>query len=59
VAKKLLEIVSDTIRVKNYSYKTEQTYTSWIKRYILFHNKKHPKNMVKLEMDLIQIVSSL
>jgi hypothetical protein len=44
-AKKLLEQVSDAIRVKHYSSRTEKTYTDWIKRYILFHNKRHPKDM--------------
>jgi integron integrase len=44
-AKKLLEQVSDTIRVKHYSSRTEKTYKDWIKRYILFHNKRHPKDM--------------
>jgi integron integrase len=43
--KKLLELVSDAIRVKHYSYRTEKTYVEWIKRYILFHNKRHPKEM--------------
>ncbi|MBF0266311.1 MAG: phage integrase N-terminal SAM-like domain-containing protein [Gammaproteobacteria bacterium] len=28
-----------------YSYRTEQTYISWIKRFILFHNKNHPRTM--------------
>jgi len=28
-----------------YSYKTEQAYTDWIRRYILFHNKRHPEEM--------------
>ena len=43
--KKLLDQVSDAIRVKHYSYRTEQTYKDWIKRYILFHQKRHPKDM--------------
>ncbi|HAV76675.1 MAG TPA: integron integrase [Anaerolineae bacterium] len=43
--KKLLDQVSDAIRLKHYSYRTEQTYKEWIKRYILFHNKRHPKDM--------------
>jgi integron integrase len=43
--KKLLDQVSDAIRLKHYSYRTEQTYIDWIKRYILFHNKRHPKDM--------------
>ena len=43
--KKLLEQVSDQIRLKHYSYRTEETYIQWIRRYILFHNKRHPKEM--------------
>ena len=43
--KKLLDQVSDAIRVKHYSLRTEKTYKDWIKRYILFHNKRHPKDM--------------
>ena len=44
-SKKLLEQVQDTIRLKHYSYQTEKTYIYWIRRYILFHNKRHPKDM--------------
>jgi len=43
--KKLLDQVSDAIRVKHYSSRTEKTYKDWITRYILFHNKRHPKDM--------------
>lgn len=42
---KLLDQVSDAIRTKHYSLRTEKTYKDWIKRYILFHNKRHPKEM--------------
>lgn len=43
--KKLLERVRDAIRVKHYSIRTEQAYVGWIRRYILFHHKQHPRNM--------------
>ena len=43
--KKLLDRVRDAIRVKHYSIRTEDAYVSWIKRYILFHNKRHPREM--------------
>jgi Phage integrase, N-terminal SAM-like domain len=36
-AKKLLDQVRDAIRVKHYSYRTEEAYVQWIRRYILFH----------------------
>ncbi len=42
---KLLDQVRDAIRLKHYSYRTEGTYVQWIRRYILFHNKRHPKDM--------------
>src|SRR3990172_12706914 len=42
---KLLDQVRDKLRVKHYSIRTEQTYVDWIKRYIFFHGKRHPKNM--------------
>lgn len=43
--KKLLEQVSDAIRAKHYSLRTEKTYLDWIRRYILFHDKRHPREM--------------
>ncbi|MBN2424040.1 MAG: integron integrase [Calditrichaceae bacterium] len=43
--KKILDQVRQVIRLKHYSIRTEQAYVDWIKRFILFHNKKHPKNM--------------
>lgn len=49
--KKLLEQVSDVIRLKHYSYKTEKSYVNWIKRYIIFHNKRHPKEMSGREVE--------
>jgi integron integrase len=42
---KLLDQVRNKIRVKHYSIRTEQSYTDWIKRYILFHGKRHPNEM--------------
>lgn len=51
VKKKLLDIVRDKIRFKHYSYSTEKTYVHWIKQYIFFHNKKHPIEMEKREIE--------
>jgi len=48
---KLLDQVRETIRLKHYSIRTEQTYVSWIKRYILFHNKRHPREMGVSEIE--------
>jgi integron integrase len=43
--KKLLDQVRDAIRLKHYSIRTEESYVTWIKRYIFFHNKQHPNDM--------------
>ena len=42
---KLLDQVRDKIRVKHYSIRTEAQYVQWIKRFIFFHGKRHPKDM--------------
>lgn len=42
---RLLDQVKNTIRVRHYSLSTEEAYVGWIKRYIKFHNLKHPKDM--------------
>ena len=42
---KLLEQVRTAIRTRHYSLRTEETYLSWIKRFILFHGKRHPCDM--------------
>ena len=51
VKKKLLDIVREKVRLKHYSYSTERTYVHWIKQYIFFHNKKHPIEMQKREIE--------
>jgi hypothetical protein len=42
---KLLDQVRDVCRFKHYSIRTEQAYTDWIKRYIYFPGKRHPKDL--------------
>ena len=44
-APRFLEQVREAIRVRHYSVRTEQTYVGWIKRFILFHGKRHPRDM--------------
>jgi integron integrase len=48
---KLLDQVRTKIKFKHYSQSTETNYVLWIKQFILFHQKKHPKNMGKLEIE--------
>jgi integron integrase len=50
-APKLLDQVRDRLRVKHYSIRTESSYLGWIKRYILFHGKRHPKSMGAAEVE--------
>jgi len=49
--KKLLDQVSDAIRRKHYSIRTEEAYISWIKRFILFHDVRHPLEMGATEIE--------
>jgi len=48
---KLLDILVDKIRLKHYSKSTEKTYLYWCKSYILYHNKRHPKEMGRDEIE--------
>ena len=48
---KLLDRVRQRIRLKGYSIRTEKTYVSWIRQFILFHGKQHPRNMGKPEIE--------
>jgi len=47
---KLLDRVRWHLRVKHYSIRTEQAYVDWIRRYILFHRKRHPTEMGEREI---------
>ena len=49
-APRLMDQVRDVLRVHHYSLRTEQSYTHWIKRFILFHGKRHPREMGKNEI---------
>lgn len=47
---RFLDQVAHVCRVSRLSYRTEQTYLGWIKRFILFHKKRHPKDMGAAEI---------
>jgi integron integrase len=49
---RLLDQVRTVIRVKHFSLSTERAYVSWIRRFILFHRKRHPKEMAEREIRL-------
>lgn len=46
----LLDQVRHAIRSRHYSHRTEEAYIGWIRRYILFHGRRHPAKMGKREM---------
>lgn len=45
MAKKILDEMSEILRSRHYSNRTEETYLDWVRRYILFHKKRHPLEM--------------
>jgi site-specific recombinase XerD len=47
---KLLDRVRQALRVRHYSRRTEDAYVTWIRRFILFHGKRHPKDMGQREI---------
>ena len=47
---KLLDQVREAIRTRHYSYRTEKAYVHWIKRFVFFHNKRHPAEMGEVEI---------
>ena len=48
---RLLDQVREVIRVKHYSIRTEEAYVQWIKRFIFFHGKRHPREMGAAEIE--------
>jgi integron integrase len=49
-APKLLDRVSTEVRTRHYSRRTEEAYLGWIRRFILFHRKRHPNDMGSVEI---------
>ncbi len=48
---RLLDRVRSVIRIRHYSRRTEEAYTYWIRQFILFHDKRHPLEMGKTEVE--------
>ena len=48
---RLLDQVRDQIRALHYSIRTEEAYVDWIRRFILFHGKRHPRDMGGAEVE--------
>lgn len=47
---RLSDQVRDALRRRHYSYRTEQVYLYWIRHYIFFHKKRHPREMAEPEV---------
>jgi integron integrase len=54
---KLLDQVRQLMRLRHYSIRTEDAYVGWIRRYILFHGKRHPRELG--EEDVSKFLTSL
>jgi hypothetical protein len=48
---KLLDRLRQVLRTKHYAYHTEQAYVGWVRRFILFHDKRHPQEMGGAEIE--------
>ena len=48
---KLLDQLRKQIRLRHYSFRTEETYVQWVRRFIIFHDKRHPREMGKAEIE--------
>jgi integron integrase len=55
--KKLLDQYSEFLRTRHYSLRTEKTYVGWVRQYIFFHKKRHPREMGVAEIN--EFISSL
>ncbi|MCG8075364.1 MAG: integron integrase [Candidatus Thiodiazotropha taylori] len=47
----LLEVVRQRMRLRHYSIRTEKSYIHWIRRFVRFHNRRHPKELGKQEIE--------
>jgi len=47
---RLLDQVCEAIRTRHYSRRTEEAYVAWIRRFVLFHGKRHPREMGEAEI---------
>src|SRR5438093_2556393 len=54
---KFLDQIRQLMRLRHYSLRTEEAYIGWIRRYILFHGKRHPRDLG--ESDIAKFLSSL
>ena len=46
----MLQMSRSAIRLRHYSPRTEEAYVGWIRRFVIFHHKRHPRDMGDLEV---------
>jgi hypothetical protein len=51
VARGRYEVSREKMRTRHFAYRTEQAYLYWIRRYVNFHNRKHPREMGSREVE--------
>jgi hypothetical protein len=56
---RLLERVSMAIRARHYSRRTEEAYVFWIRKFILFHQKRHPSEMGAPDISMVSVGSTM
>ncbi len=49
-----MDEVREVFRLRHYSYRTEESYITWIERFILFHDKRHPRELGAEEIQWFQ-----
>ena len=49
-APRLLDVVRERIRARHYSPRTERAYVGWVRRFVVFHGKRHPRDMSEAEV---------
>jgi Phage integrase family/Phage integrase, N-terminal SAM-like domain len=58
-ARGLYEVSREKMRTRHFAYHTEQAYLSWIRRYVNFHNRKHPREMGSSVLTVAEVRSVL
>lgn len=48
----LLEVVREKMRIRHMAYRTEQAYLRWIRQYVVFHQRRHPRELGVSEVEL-------
>jgi len=54
----LFDRVRERVRLKHYSIRTEQAYCDWIRRFVLFHGKRHPSSLGAAEVEAVPVARS-